>query len=53
VLFQAVELTFHRKTLLVSEYSDKIMQRIAFLIMNSIGTAKVIVLLITSFTFIP
>lgn len=39
--FQAIELTFHRKTLLVSEYSDKIIQRICFLIMNSIGTAKV------------
>lgn len=40
-VLQAIEMTFHRKTLLVSEYVDKIMQRTAFLIMSSIGTAKV------------
>ena len=40
-ILQAIELTFHRKTLLISEHVYHILQRISFQIMNSISTAKV------------
>ncbi|XP_053377942.1 WASH complex subunit 4-like isoform X3 [Mercenaria mercenaria] len=39
-LLKAIELTFHRKTLLISEHVHHILQRISFQIMNSIATAK-------------
>lgn len=38
---QAIELTFHRKTLLISEHVHHILQRIGFQIINSISIAKV------------
>ncbi|XP_052261533.1 WASH complex subunit 4-like isoform X2 [Dreissena polymorpha] len=39
-LLKAVELTFHRKTLLISDYVHKILQRISFEIINAIQNAK-------------
>ena len=38
---QAIEHTFHRKTMLIAEYVHHIMQRISFQIINSIANAKV------------
>ncbi|XP_052780074.1 WASH complex subunit 4-like isoform X2 [Mya arenaria] len=39
-LLKAIEMTFHRKTLLITDCVHKIMQRISFMIINAIGTAK-------------
>ena len=41
VYLQAIEHTFHRKTMLIAEYVHHIMQRISFQVINSIANAKV------------